>query len=113
MVDGDTRRKWNADNHGQHELLDSPWHAFSGPANGREMLSGGVGLTNSSRSDRREGFTLAEVVLTLVLAGLVLGVVTATGVRLQRQLASEGTRLASGDQMAAAAAVLPPDLRAL
>lgn len=77
------------------------------------MLSRGARLTSWSRSDRREGFTLAEVVLTLVLAGLVLGVVTATGVRLQRQLASEGTRLARGDQMAAAAAVLPPDLRAL
>jgi prepilin-type N-terminal cleavage/methylation domain-containing protein len=78
------------------------------------MLTAGTGLTTARRRPRPpDGFTLVELVLTLVLGALVLGLVTSVGTRLQHHLNHEGARLASGEQLAVAGAVLPPDLRAL
>jgi len=61
----------------------------------------------------RRGFTLAEVTLALVLGALILGLVAAAGSRLEHQLAGEADRLTVREQLAAAAEVLPIDLRGL
>lgn len=61
----------------------------------------------------RHGFTLAEIAITLLLGGIVLGLVSAVGSRLQRRLASQADYLFAQDQLAAAAEVLPMDLRGL
>lgn len=61
----------------------------------------------------RRGFTLVEVMISLVLGALVLGLVFAIGSRLGKQLSGEAERLAVGEQLAAAAEVLPLDLRGL
>src|SRR5436305_5953587 len=63
--------------------------------------------------DARRGFTLGELVLVLALSVLVLGLISSIGTRLQRQLAAETTRLAVGEQLAAAAELLPLELRSL
>ena len=77
------------------------------------MLIDEGSLTRAARVPRRRGFTLAEVLLALVLGAIVLGLASAMGTRLQRQLSREGARLAMGEQLAVAGAVLSPDLRAL
>ena len=77
------------------------------------MLIDEGSLTRAARVQRRRGFTLAEVLLALVLGAIVLGLASAMGTRLQRQLSREGARLAMGEQLAVAGAVLSPDLRAL
>lgn len=61
----------------------------------------------------RRAFTLFEMLLVLVLTGLVLGIVTSVGTRLQRQLSSATTRIEGDERLSAAAALLPLDLRAL
>ena len=61
----------------------------------------------------RRGFTLAEVIIALVLGALVLGLVFAVGSRLGRQLNAETARLAVSGQLESAAEVLPIDLRGL
>ncbi|HKW48093.1 MAG TPA: prepilin-type N-terminal cleavage/methylation domain-containing protein [Gemmatimonadaceae bacterium] len=61
----------------------------------------------------RGGFTLVEVSISLVLGALVLGLVFAIGSRLGNHLRGETDRLAVGEQLAAAAEVLPIDLRGL
>src|SRR5689334_3363800 len=61
----------------------------------------------------RPGFTLAELLVVLVLGALVLGVITTVGVRLERQLDTQSSRFASDEQLAAAVEVLPIDLRGL
>ncbi|MFL5613468.1 MAG: prepilin-type N-terminal cleavage/methylation domain-containing protein [Gemmatimonadaceae bacterium] len=69
--------------------------------------------TRACRSDARRGFTLAELVLVLALSVVVLGLISSIGTRLQRQLAAETTRLSVGEQLAAAAELLPLELRSL
>ena len=61
----------------------------------------------------RPGFTLAEIAITLLLGGIVLGLVSAIGSRLQRRLAGQADYLFAQDQLASAAEVLPIDLRGL
>lgn len=61
----------------------------------------------------RGGFTLLEVLIVLVLSGIVLGLASAVGVRLQRELAAESSRFRMDEQLAAGAEVLPIDLRAV
>ncbi|HZI42551.1 MAG TPA: prepilin-type N-terminal cleavage/methylation domain-containing protein [Gemmatimonadaceae bacterium] len=61
----------------------------------------------------RHGFTLAEIVVTLVLGAIVLGLVSSIGSRLQRRLAVESEHVVARDQLASAAEVLPIDLRGL
>jgi prepilin-type N-terminal cleavage/methylation domain-containing protein len=63
--------------------------------------------------EAREGFTLVEVSIALVLAALVLGLVFAVGSRLGKQSTTEAERLAVSEQLMAAAEVLPIDLRGL
>lgn len=60
----------------------------------------------------RKAFTLAEVLITLALSALVLGIAVSVGARLQHRLLSESTRLADDEQLASAAQLLPLDLRA-
>lgn len=61
----------------------------------------------------RPGFTLAELLLVLVLGCIALGIASTVGVRLQRDLSSESARVAVDEQLAGAAEVLPIDFRAL
>jgi prepilin-type N-terminal cleavage/methylation domain-containing protein len=60
---------------------------------------------------RRDAFTLVEVLITLALSALVLGIAVSVGVRLQRRLLAESTRLAVAEQLASAAQLVPFDLR--
>jgi prepilin-type N-terminal cleavage/methylation domain-containing protein len=64
-------------------------------------------------SRTRRGFTLAEIVVTLALAAIVLGLVSSIGSRLQRRLLVESDRVIAHDQLGSAAEVLPIDLRGL
>lgn len=61
----------------------------------------------------RRAFTLLEAVLVLALTGIVLGIVTGVGIRLQRQLRDTQTRIETGEQLSTVAAILPLDLRGL
>lgn len=60
---------------------------------------------------RRTAFTLAEVLITLVLSALVLGMAVSVGARLQHRLLAESSRLAVDEQLASAAQLVPFDLR--
>ena len=62
---------------------------------------------------RRRAFTLAESVIVLALAGVVLGIVTIVGTRLQHQMTNEAARLESNEQLGVAGELLPLELRAL
>lgn len=66
-----------------------------------------------SRRERRprKAFTLAEVLVTLTLSALVLGIAVSVGARLQHRLLAESTRLADDEQLASAAQLVPLDLR--
>ena len=57
------------------------------------------------------GFTLAEMMLVLVLSAIVLALVSSIGTHLQRQLSDQATRVAVGEQLATGAELLPLDLR--
>ena len=59
------------------------------------------------------GFTLFEMMLVLVLSAVVLGVVSAIGNRLQRQLHDTSRRIGTAEQLSTASAILPLDLRPL
>jgi len=59
------------------------------------------------------GFTLAEIILALVLGALVLSIVSAVGSQLQRRLAIQADRLSAREQLTSAAEILPMDLRGL
>jgi prepilin-type N-terminal cleavage/methylation domain-containing protein len=59
----------------------------------------------------RKAFTLAEVLVTLTLSALVLGIAVSVGARLQHRLLAESTRLADDEQLASAAQLVPLDLR--
>src|SRR3954463_6157612 len=61
---------------------------------------------------RRTAFTLVEVLITLALSALVLGLAVSVGARLQHRLLAESTRLAVDEQLASAAQLVPLDLRA-
>lgn len=61
----------------------------------------------------RRGFTLLETTLVLVLTALVVGIISAVGIKLQRQLGETQTRVAVGEELATAAAIVPLDLRSL
>lgn len=65
-----------------------------------------------SRRCRRNAFTLVEVLITLALSALVLGIAVSVGARLQHRLLAESTRLAVDEQLASAAQLVPLDLRA-
>ena len=60
---------------------------------------------------RRHAFTLVEVLITLALSALVLGLAVSVGARLQHRLLAESTRLAVAEQLASAAQLVPFDLR--
>ncbi|MFI5229057.1 MAG: prepilin-type N-terminal cleavage/methylation domain-containing protein [Gemmatimonadales bacterium] len=62
---------------------------------------------------RRSGLTLAELVISLAVAGIVLGLLTAIGVREQRVFSDLADRAALAGQLREAAAILPIDVRAL
>jgi prepilin-type N-terminal cleavage/methylation domain-containing protein len=72
----------------------------------RHLMRNGVG-----RGIARAGFTLAEILLVLVLGALVLGIVTTVGTRLQHQLSTEAVRQKGSEQLAEAAELLPLELR--
>jgi hypothetical protein len=74
------------------------------------MLSRRHGRTPTGT--RRIAFTLAEVLITLALSALVLGLAVSVGARLQHRLLAESTRLAVDEQLASAAQLVPFDLRA-
>ena len=59
------------------------------------------------------GFTLLEMVLVLVLSGIVLGVVSGIGNGLHRQLRDTARRIEIAEELSAARAILPLDLRSL
>lgn len=61
----------------------------------------------------RLGFTLLETLLALLLTSLVVGIISAVGTKLQRQLAGTLARLAAREELSASAAILPLDLRSL
>jgi prepilin-type N-terminal cleavage/methylation domain-containing protein len=61
----------------------------------------------------RRGFTLAEIILALVLGALVLGIVAAVGSQLQRRLSIQADRQSAREQLTSAAELLPIDLRGL
>lgn len=61
---------------------------------------------------RARGYTLVELVFTMALGTLVLGLISTVGNRLQRQLMAEGARVAADEQVDAGAELLPMDLRA-
>jgi prepilin-type N-terminal cleavage/methylation domain-containing protein len=61
---------------------------------------------------RCDAFTLVEVLITLALSALVLGIAVSVGVRLQHRLLAESTRVAVAEQLASAAQLVPFDLRA-
>lgn len=66
----------------------------------------------SSASDNpRAAFTLAEILVVLVLGALVLAIVTTVGARLQRQLSTEAARQTGSEQLAAGSELLPLELR--
>lgn len=60
----------------------------------------------------RTAATLVELLVTLFIAGVVLGLVASTGVRQQRLYGEVGRRLMAREQLRHAAAILPIDLRA-
>lgn len=66
----------------------------------------------ANRRPRRRAFTLAEVLITLALSALVLGIAVSVGARLQHRLLAESTRLAVAEQLSSAAQLVPLDLRA-
>lgn len=57
-------------------------------------------------------FTLAEVLITLALSALVLGIAVSVGTRLQHRLLAESARVAIAEQLSSAAQLLPLDLHA-
>jgi prepilin-type N-terminal cleavage/methylation domain-containing protein len=61
----------------------------------------------------RSGFTLAELVISLAVAGVVLALLGAISVREQRVFSDLADRAALDGQLRDAAAILPVDLRAL
>jgi hypothetical protein len=72
----------------------------------------GAGASYGAPS-RRWGFTLAELMIVLVLAGSILGLLAAVTNKLHRDLGYAAARMAGGDQLRHAASMLPLDLRAL
>jgi len=66
---------------------------------------------NRQGKPRRNAFTLAEVLITLTLSALVLGIAVSVGARLQHRLLAESTRLGVDEQLASAAQLVPLDLR--
>jgi hypothetical protein len=73
-------------------------------------------LTHGSRRalrcvHARRAFTLAEVLFSLALGALVLGLAVSVGARLQHRLLGESARLTASEQLASAAELLPLDLR--
>lgn len=72
-------------------------------------------LTRPSCRTRRRlsnGFTLAEVLITLALSAVVLGIAVSVGSRLEHRLLAESTRMSVDEQLASAAQLVPLDLRA-
>ena len=61
----------------------------------------------------RRGFTLVELLVTIVVAGVVLGLLTLTGLRQQRLLADLLDDTSLSGQLREAAALLPLQLRAV
>jgi len=74
------------------------------------MLTPSARRTN--RRPRRRAFTLVEVLITLALSALILGIAVSVGARLQHRLLAESTRLAIAEQLSSAAQLVPLDLRA-
>ena len=75
------------------------------------MLNGRSSSTRPARG--RDGFTLAELLVAMAVAGIVLGILTAVSVREQRAFADLTEQAVVAAQLREAAAVLPVDLRAL
>jgi len=69
-------------------------------------------LTRPPRTTDRRAFTLAEVLITLALSALVLGIAVSVGARLQHRLLGESARLAVAEQLSSAAQIVPLDFRA-
>lgn len=65
-----------------------------------------------ARGQARLAFTLVEVLITLALGALVVGMVVSVGARLQHRLLDASARLSITEQLASAAELLPLDLRA-
>ena len=77
------------------------------------MLSAhGAGASHGAPS-RRWGFTLAELMIVLVLAGSIRGLLVTVANKLHRDLGYAAAQMAGGDQLRHAASMLPLDLRAL
>lgn len=64
------------------------------------------------RPARPIGATLVELLVTLFVAGIMLGLVTSTGVRQQRMYGDVGRRIMGQEQLRHAGAMFPIDLRA-
>ena len=71
------------------------------------------GMTGRAARRARSGFTLAEVILVMVVGGAVLALVFSIGTLLTRQLAAASSRVGAIQQLNDAAAILPLDLRML
>ena len=69
-------------------------------------------LTRASAKDRRPGFTLAELLVSLGIAAVVFGIFATFSVRQQRIFSDAANSAALAAQLGDAAAVLPIDLRA-
>ena len=69
-------------------------------------------LTARGEDQRRRGVTLVEMVVSLTLTGIVLGMVAAIGLRQERILADLGEQAAVSARLREAAALLPIQLRA-
>lgn len=70
------------------------------------MLTGGS-------DPRRRGFTLVELLVAMIVAGIVLVLITLTGLRQQRLLSDLSDDASLAAQLREAAAILPVDIRAL
>ena len=62
---------------------------------------------NRARRRSHKAFTLAEVLITLALSALVLGIAVSVGSRLQHRLLAESTRLAVDEQLATMLTAVP------
>ena len=69
--------------------------------------------SNGGSGSCLSGFTLLEMVLVLVLSGIVFGVVSGIGNGLHRQLRDTARRIEIAEELSAARAILPLDLRSL
>lgn len=70
-------------------------------------------MLSRSADSRPRGFTLVELLVAMIVAGVVLTLITLTGLRQQRLLSDLSDDASLAAQLREAAAILPIDIRAL